>query len=258
MMSAIGRPASDRTRDVRRIRGLIYVLLFAAAFAAAAISGAAGFGGALLLLPLLPPTVGIGEAVPLLMVAQLIGNVSRAGLGFREIRWRPVGLFLLGAVPLAIVGALSFFSLPKSLIVRVVGAAILLFVGLRLAGVLRLKAGPTLLVGGGGVVGFLSGLVGSAGPLGAAVFLALDLPPIVYVASEAVTAIVMHAVKLVVYQRELTPGPSFWPLAILLGAAMLLGTWTAKRVIARLAPERFRQIVTGLLIVIVLQMLMTG
>lgn len=196
--------------------------------------------------------------MPLLTVAQLIGNLSRASLGFREIHWRPVGLFLLGAVPLAAAGALSFVSLPTSLIVRLVGAAILSFVVLRVTGVLRLKAGPRLLVGGGGAVGFLSGLVGSAGPLGAAVFLALDLPPIAYVASEAVTAIVMHGVKLVVYQHELTPGPSFWPLAILLGAAMLLGTWTAKRVIARLAPERFRQLVTGLLIVIALQMLITG
>ena len=42
-----------------------YFLLFIGAFVASAISGAAGFGGALLLLPLLTRTVGAELAVPL-------------------------------------------------------------------------------------------------------------------------------------------------------------------------------------------------
>lgn len=237
---------------------LTFILLFAAAFLAAAVSGAAGFGGALLLLPLLTSVVGVAEAVPLLTVAQLVGNLSRAAFGWREIHWRPVAFFLLGAVPLAAAGALSFVSLPKSATVQLVGAAILLFVGLRIAGVLRLKAGPGLLVGGGGVVGFLSGLVGSAGPLGAAIFLALELSPVAYVASEATTAVAMHVIKTAIYQRELGLGRTFWPPAAALGVAMVLGTWAAKRVIDRLPAERFRRLVTVLLVVIALQMLITG
>lgn len=82
------------------------IILFLGAFFAAAISGAAGFGGALLLLPLLVVSVGAEHAVPLLTVAQLIGNFSRAGFGFRQIQWKPVGLFLVCAIPSAILGAL--------------------------------------------------------------------------------------------------------------------------------------------------------
>lgn len=52
------------------------LVLFVSAFAAAAISGSAGFGGALLLLPLLVGTVGVTHAVPLLTMAQLIGNLK--------------------------------------------------------------------------------------------------------------------------------------------------------------------------------------
>ncbi len=169
---------------------LVLALLALAAFAAAAISGAAGFGGALLLLPLLVATVGAREAVPLLTIAQLIGNFSRVAFGCREIEWKPVGLFLLGAVPLSVLGALSFVQLPKEWVTRGIGVAILLFVLLKHFGVLQDKAGLAVLVTGGGVVGFLSGLVGSAGPLGAAVFLSLGLPPVAYIASEATTALV--------------------------------------------------------------------
>lgn len=167
---------------------LEFVGLFTVAFIVAAVSGAAGFGGALLLLPILVTTVGEVNAVPLLTIAQLIGNFSRLSFGFSKIQWKPVGLFLLGAVPFSILGALSFVQLPKGLVTHSIGAAILLFVSLKYFGVLKVKGGRVLLISGGGMVGFFPGLVGSAGPLGAAIFLSLGLPPVSYIASEAMTA----------------------------------------------------------------------
>lgn len=119
---------------------------FLVAFAAATISGAAGFGGALLLLPILVATVGPMYAIPLLTIAQMIGNLSRAGLGYKHIHWKPVVLFLLGVIPLSILGALSFVQLPKDLVTRAIVAAILIFVVLKCLGILKLKGGFTLLV----------------------------------------------------------------------------------------------------------------
>jgi uncharacterized membrane protein YfcA len=237
---------------------LEYLLIFAAAFGAAAISGAAGFGGALLLLPLLVATVGVREAVPLLTIAQFIGNLSRAGLGFSQIRWAPVGLFLLGAAPLSIVGALSFVQLPKDWVMRAIGAAILVFVVLKYLGVLRAKPGPLTLILGGSLVGFLSGLVGSAGPLGAALFLSLGLPPVAYIASEATTAFAMHGLKTIIYQQYIALDREFWFLAALMSVAMVLGTWAAKRYIERMPREKFQHFVAILLVVIAVYMVVHG
>lgn len=235
-----------------------HALLFVAAFTAAAISGAAGFGGALLLLPLLVATVGVTQAVPLLTIAQLIGNLSRASFGFTQIHWKPVGLFLLGAIPFSIVGALSFVQLPKELVTRAIGAAILVFVALKYFGLLKIKSGRAVLISGGVVVGFLSGLVGSAGPLGAAIFLSLGLPPVAYIASEATTALAMHGVKTVVYQHYIILNHEFWFLAALMGIAMVLGTWSAKRVIERISRETFQQYVAILLVAIAGYMVLHG
>ena len=237
---------------------LQYVLLSIAAFLAAAISGAAGFGGALLLLPVLIATVGTVQAVPLLTLVQLIGNLSRVGFGFKQIKWKPVGMFLIGAVPLCVAGALLFAELPKTIINRCIGAAILLFTILTLSGVLKLKPGNFLLIAGGGLVGFLSGLVGSAGPLGAVIFLTLGLPPVAYIASEATTALVMHGVKTVVYQSTLTIDPKVWLLAALMGLSMILGTWVSKRVIERLDPKKFQLFVSVLLILMAAYMIIHG
>jgi hypothetical protein len=86
----------------------IYFLLFAGSFIAAAISGASGFGGALLLLPLLSKTIGTTMAVPILTIAQLIGNLSRAFFGFKQNRWKPVAFFIIGAIPVSVLGAILF------------------------------------------------------------------------------------------------------------------------------------------------------
>ena len=234
------------------------VLLFIAAFVAATISGAAGFGGALLLLPLLVATVGVTQAVPLLTIAQFIGNLSRAGFGFAQIHWKPVGLFLLGALPLSILGALSFVQLPKELVTRAVGTSILLFVALKYFGILKVNSRRAVLIGGGGVVGFLSGLAGSAGPLGAAIFLSLGLPPVAYIASEAMTALAIHGMKTLIYQHYIALGREFWFLAVLMGGAMVLGTWSAKRAIERMPREAFQRFVAILLVAIAGYMVVHG
>lgn len=109
------------------------------------------------------------------------------------------------------------------------------------------KPSRRVLVIGGGVTGLLSGLVGSAGLLGAAVFLSLGLPPLAYVASDAVASVAMHGPKTVVYGATFDLGPTFWPLAIAMGLAMIAGTWAGQLLIKRLPVDRFRQFVMVLL-----------
>lgn len=236
---------------------IAYIALLAGSFVAAVVSGSAGFGGALLLLPLLTHVVGVTSAVPLLTIAQLVGNLSRVAFGWRAIRWRPVLLFLAPALPAAALGAWWFTALPKGLMVRGLGVAILIFVALKLRG-LTFKPSPRLLLIGGAVVGLLSGLVGSAGLLGAAVFLSLNLPPLAYVASEATTAVAMHMVKWIVYESAISLDADFWPLAAGMSAAMIAGTWVGKHVIERLPAHRFQLLVAALLAVTAVQMIVTG
>lgn len=225
---------------------------------AAAISGAAGFGGALLLLPLLTNTVGTTMAVPILTIAQLIGNMSRAYFGFKQIKWKPVILFITGAVPLSMIGAISFAKIPKEFINRSIGLAIIIFVLLKYFKILKFKSSNKTVLIGGAVVGLISGLVGSAGPIGAAVFLSLNLPPVSYIASEAVTAVAMHITKTIIYQKYLGIGLDALYLGLFMGAAMIIGTWIGKKTIERMPKEKFINFVGILLVIIGLQMIIVG
>ena len=123
------------------------------------------------------------------------------------------------------------------------GAALLLFVGLRAFGALKFEMTLPRLAGAGAIVGFLSVLVGSAGPLGAAAFLALDLTPVAYIATEATTAVVMHGTKIAVYTHFLSFDARAKWLALLLSAGMVLGSWLGKMTVERISVARFRVLV---------------
>jgi len=73
-----------------------WAVLAFAALVASTIAGVTGFGGAAVLLPALVAAFGMREAIPILTVAQLIGNGSRVWFNRRELDWRVVGWFALG------------------------------------------------------------------------------------------------------------------------------------------------------------------
>lgn len=234
------------------------IFLFIIGFFAAAISGAAGFGGALLFLPVLNLTVGTTLAVPTLTVAQLIGNLSRVIIGFKQIKWKPIIYFIIGAFPLTILGAYSFVIVDKSIIVRLIGIFIIIFVIIKYFKLLVLKNNNIKMIMGGGITGFLSGLIGSAGPIGAAFFLSLDLLPVSYIASEAVTAVFMHITKLVIYQGFLKIGLNAILIGSFIGISMILGTWVSKKIIEKIPKDKFQLFVGILLIGISIYMIISG
>src|ERR1019366_1402069 len=98
------------------------------AFAAAMLAAVTGFGGAAVLLPMLVLVFGVREAIPILTVAQLIGNGSRVWFNRRELDWKVVGWFALGGGPTAIVGGVLFAHAPLAALTRVLGAFLLLIV----------------------------------------------------------------------------------------------------------------------------------
>lgn len=233
-------------------------ILLAGSFIAAMVSGAAGFGGSLLLLPVASACVGARTAVPVLTVAQLIGNIARMTTGWSQIRWREVGLFSLTSLPLAALGAFGFSLLPADTVSRCVGAALILLVIVKLALKKELPGGTGTLLAGGALTGGLSGLCGSGGPIGAAVFLSLDLPPVAYIASEAATATAMHILKIAVYSKLAAVDRQALLVGLAMGGCMVLGTYTARHFIRNMEKGRFRRYVAILLCAVGVYMMVTG
>ena len=215
-----------------------YLAVALAALVASTLAAVAGFGGAAILLPILVWTFGVRDAVPLLTVAQLIGNGSRVWFNRREVVLPVVGWFALGAVPLAVVGGLVFASAPAAVLRRLLGAFLLLTVAYRHTRFGRrarvgLRGFPAI----GAVFGFLSALLGSAGPLMAPFFLSYGLVKGAYIGTEALATVLMHVVKLGAYGASNLLGPAIVGTGLVIGAVMIAGSYLGKRLLEHV-PER--------------------
>lgn len=237
---------------------LSLLLLFLAGWVAATLSGAAGFGGALLLLPILTHFIGVKAAVPVLTIAQLFGNGSRVWFGRHELRWRPIIYFLVAALPATLAGSYLFVGIASSGLTRAVGVLLIAVVLYRRLSIREIAVSDGGMALGGALTGFISGVAGSAGPIGAAFFLGLHLPATAYIASEATTALAMHLTKTVLYNRFALIGSRELAYGVFLGASMIAGSWTGKRVVQRLSRNTFVYVVEGLLILSGLQLLLFG
>ncbi|MPM82557.1 hypothetical protein SDC9_129618 [bioreactor metagenome] len=134
---------------------------------------------------------------------------------------------------------------------------LILLVVMKYYRVLKFKPGKTLIFGGS-VTGLLSGLAGSAGPVGAAVFLSFDLQPVAYIASEAATATAMHIVKIIVYNKFVNVPLEAVNLGLSMGFAMIFGTYAANRFIKDMKKEVFQKYVAVLLCMVGAYMLIAG
>ncbi len=238
---------------------LVVIGVSATALVASTIAAVAGFGGAVIMLPVLVWGFGVREAVPLLTVAQLMGNLSRVWFNRGELKLPVIRWFSVGAVPAAVLGGVVFATAPAPALTRVLGLFLLLVVlyrhtpwGKRLRITLR---GFLPL---GAISAFLSAIMGSVGPLMAPFFLAYGLVKGAYIGTEALATVVMHVVKLGVYGKYALLDVQIVLLGVAIGAVMFVGSWLGKRILSRLPERFFPYIIEGVLVVAGVQFLVFG
>lgn len=229
-----------------------YVFPVIAAFAAAVVSSCAGFGGAILLLPVLSAIFGVQRALPILACAQLVGNAARALFGYAELQPRIVLLFAVGLVPAAVLGTLYLTQFSEAtarpLVATIVCIAALLEAGEafgRLPSFFKSIKPPqepgAWFSAAGAFVGFISAIGGTTGPLPNAFFLRLQLSPAAYIANEAAAMGLLHLAKLVAFGLGDWTRISDIPLMAVMAVSMVMGTYAGKRLLTRIPVARYRK-----------------
>ncbi len=229
------------------------------AFVAATLAAVTGFGGAAVLLPMLVFVFGVREAIPILTVAQLIGNGSRVWFNRHELAWKVVGWFALGGVPMAIVGGMLFARAPLAALTRALGVFLILIVVWRhipRSTMLRPPLQSFALIGA--VSSFLSALLGSVGPLMAPFFLAYGLAKGAYIGTEALSTVVMHIAKLIAYRQSAILPLHALLAGLALGPIMVGGSFAGKRIVDRISERVFVAIIELTLLAAGVQFLWKG
>ena len=227
-----------------------WFLLGVSAFVASTLAAVAGFGGAAVLLPILVSMFGVRDAIPILTVAQLIGNASRVWFNRHELELPVVGWFAVGGVPAALIGGFLFASAPLSFLMRLLGLFLIMTVLYRHIGkasVLRVPVGGFAILGA--VFSFLSALLGSVGPIMIPFFLAYGLVKGSLIGTEALATVVMHVTKLVAYRRVSILTSDSIVIGLALGSIMIFGSFVGKKILDWLPERLFILLIEATLIV---------
>ncbi len=163
----IAEPILDAERAVV---GFLFVLIVG--LIAGTVSGIVGTGSSIMLMPVLVYEYGPKQAVPIMAVAAVMANFSRILAWWREVDWRACAAYSVTGIPAAALGARTLLALPSHAVDIAIGLFLIAMVPVRhwLARH-QLKAKLWHLSVGGALIGYLTGIVVSTGPLSVPLFL---------------------------------------------------------------------------------------
>ena len=163
-------------------------------------SGVAGFGGGVIILPVLVWIYGPEVAVPVVALFQLIGTASRVWLTRDSINWKVVGWFVAGSTPFAILGSFLFIAADTDLLIRIMGGGmIVLVVATQLPWAKRVRMTLWGFLPLGAFSGFLASVMGIPGPFAPVFYIAYGLKPREYMATFSLSMFLVQVPKLAVY-----------------------------------------------------------
>ncbi|KEZ77127.1 sulfite exporter TauE/SafE family protein [Salinisphaera hydrothermalis] len=237
---------------------LLIAGLTLAALVTAVLSAMAGMGGGMILIGLLY-AVGLAPALalPLHAGVQLTSNGSRAMAYAPYIRWRALGLFLVGAVPVPFLVAPWVASANPDVLRLIMAVFIALGIWPVWARYLRLHGRAGLLVAGL-IAGVMGPLVGGVGVLVAPFFLRDDWRKNNIIATMAVGQMCAHAVKIVAFSINGFNVFARLDLLVPMALAAIAGTLIGRRLGGVLSERVFRIVFRSILLALVAKLAWDG
>jgi uncharacterized membrane protein YfcA len=238
---------------------LNFLFVLAVGLAAGTISGIVGTGSSIMLMPVLVYQYGPKQAVPIMAIAAVMANLSRILAWWREVDWRACAAYSIPGIPAAALGARTLLAQPTHAVDIAIGIFLIAMVPARhwLARH-KLKLSLWHLAVGGAVIGYLTGIVVSTGPLSVPLFLFYGLTKGAFLATEAASSLGLYLSKSVTFERFGALTPDVAVKGLVAGSSLMFGAFIAKRFVFRLEPDIFRLVMDAIMLVAGLSMLWTA
>ncbi|WP_213992244.1 TSUP family transporter [Sodalis sp. dw_96] len=228
---------------------MAYLFVLIVGLAAGALSGIIGTGSSIMLLPVLVYQYGPKQAIPIMAVAALMSNIAKAVAWWREIDWRAFLAYSIPGVPAAALGARTLLVLPSHWVNIALGAFFLVMIPTRRwLHARRLHIRLWQLAVAGAVIGYITGIVLSTGPLSVPAFTAYGLLKGAFLSTEAASSLTLMVSKVVTFrQLGALPPAALWQ-GLIIGASVMAGSFAGKAVVLRLSVRSFEFLLDALLL----------
>jgi len=226
-----------------------YIFVLAVGLAAGALSGIIGTGASIMLLPVLVFQFGPKQAVPIMAIAALMSNIAKVLAWWREVDWRAFAAYSITGIPAAALGARTLLVLPSRVVDLALGLFFLTMIpGQRWLKAMNFRLRLWQLALAGAVIGFLTGIVISTGPLSVPAFTSYGLMKGAFLSTEAASSLALMVSKVTTF-RQLGALPYSSILkGLLVGASVMAGAFIGKAVVLRMSTGLFQHVLDGLLL----------
>ena len=226
-----------------------YLFVLLVGLVAGVVSGVIGTGSSIMLLPVLVFSFGPKQAVPIMAIAAVMANVARVLAWWREVDWRAFAAYALPGAPAAALGARTLLILPPRVIDIALGLFFLSMIpGRRWLARRNFTIRLWQLSIVGALIGFLTGVVLSTGPLSVPAFTAYGLSMGAFLSTEAMSSLLLYVAKVLTF-RELGALPLATILqGMLVGSSLMIGAFVAKRFVLKMSPALFQHLLDGLMV----------
>ena len=229
----------------------VALALFAAGFAAWAVSTLAAGGGSMLLIAATSTLLGGHAVAPVVTVASLMAGPARMAFFWKYIDWRLVAWYLPGAAAGAGLGGWVFTRLPAELVQIVIGLFLVSTAwqfrwGERPRSFrMRLPAFVPVSFASG----MTSAVVGASGVLTNPFYLNYGMLKERMIATRAVNSLVIQLAKIATYAAFGAMSAELAWRGAAAGTGAVLAIWVTRPWLRRLSSRRFRQLAVAVMVV---------
>jgi len=226
-----------------------YLFVLVLGLFAGTLGGVVGTGSSLVLMPVLVVMFGPREAVPIMAIAAVLGNLGRVIAWWRDIRWKSCAAYCATAVPGAIVGARLLLTIPPGAAELALGVFFLALIPVRRWLAQRsfeLTLAHLALLGG--PLGLLTGLVVSTGPLTVPLFAFHGLERGALLGTEAASSIGMYGAKIATFRALGSLPLDVVVQGLIVGATLMAGSFIGRSIVLALSPGAYRNLIDALML----------
>lgn len=224
------------------------LLLALASFVAWFISSLAGGGSPFIIIPMVNFLLEPQAVPPIVTTGMLLGNFQRAFVLWQDIDWRLTWWYLPGAICGAFLGAFVYTQTELQWMQVLLGlflvSSIFSFRGGKQEQSFQVKG--WFFLPAGFVYAFLSGLIGSIGPVLNPFYLNYGLVKEKMIATKSAHVLVVHVAKIVTYATLGALSLPYLGYGLVIGMAAIPANWLGQMALQKISDEQFRQFVIAL------------